>query len=163
MCRHAHQAVEHRASPLRRTAEEDLSAVGHNLRLLRSRRGYSLERLAQISGVSRAMLGQIELGRSAPTINLLWKVARALEIPLSALTGGPHSHGPAVLKAADSKVLISSSREFTSRALFPFDSQRRVEFYELRLSPKGLQKADAHATGTVECRRRVKVNPLPPG
>jgi transcriptional regulator with XRE-family HTH domain len=131
--------------------EEDLSAVvGHNLRLLRSRRGYSLERLAQISGVSRAMLGQIELGRSAPTINLLWKVARALEIPFSALTGGPHSHEPTVLKAADSKVLISSSREFTSRALFPFDSQRRVEFYELRLSPKGLEKADAHATGTVE-------------
>jgi transcriptional regulator with XRE-family HTH domain len=131
--------------------EEDLSAVvGHNLRLLRSRRGYSLERLAQISGVSRAMLGQIELGRSAPTINLLWKVARALEIPLSALTGGPHSHGPTVLKAADSKVLISSSREFTSRALFPFDSQRRVEFYELRLSSKGLEKAEAHATGTVE-------------
>ena len=77
--------------------EEDLSAVvGHNLRLLRSRRGYSLERLAQISGVSRAMLGQIELGRSAPTINLLWKVARALEIPLSAphrRTAQPWSRG----------------------------------------------------------------------
>ena len=31
------------------------------------------------------MLGQIELGRSAPTINLLWKVARALDVTFSAL------------------------------------------------------------------------------
>ena len=52
--------------------------VGGNLRRLRTRRGLSLERLAQISGVSRAMLGQIELGQSAPTINVLWKIARAL-------------------------------------------------------------------------------------
>lgn len=131
--------------------EEDLATiVGQNLRLLRTRRGYSLERLAQLSGVSRAMLGQIELGRSVPTINLLWKVARALEVPFASLTGGPQSHGSTILKAADSKVLVSHSREFTSRALFPFDSQRKVEFYELRLVPKGIEKADAHAPGTLE-------------
>ena len=59
--------------------------VGANLRRLRTRRGLSLERLAQISGVSRAMLGQIELGQSAPTINVLWKIARALEVTFSAL------------------------------------------------------------------------------
>jgi DNA-binding XRE family transcriptional regulator len=42
--------------------------VGSNLRRLRRRQGHSLERLAQLSGVSRAMLGQIETGK--PTINL---------------------------------------------------------------------------------------------
>jgi DNA-binding XRE family transcriptional regulator len=61
------------------TEATDLApVVGGNLRRLRTRRGLSLERLAQISGVSRAMLGQIELGQSAPTINVLWKIARAL-------------------------------------------------------------------------------------
>ena len=47
--------------------------VGKNLKRLRTERGLSLERLAQSSGVSRAMLGQVELGQSAPTINVLWK------------------------------------------------------------------------------------------
>jgi transcriptional regulator with XRE-family HTH domain len=137
--------------PLGAADDEDLATVvGQNLRLLRTRRGYSLERLAQLSGVSRAMLGQIELGRSVPTINLLWKVARALEVPFASLTGAPQPHGSIVLKASDSKVLVSHSREFTSRALFPFDSQRKVEFYELRLVPKGIEKADAHAPGTLE-------------
>ena len=57
-------------------SEEDLAHVlGRNLRRLRTRQGLSLERLAKVSGVSRAMLGQIELGRSVPTIGLLWKVA----------------------------------------------------------------------------------------
>ena len=58
-------------------AGNDLTPVlGANLRRLRMRRGLSLEKLSQLSGVSRAMLGQIELGQSAPTVNVLWKIAR---------------------------------------------------------------------------------------
>ena len=132
-------------------AEDGLAQiVGHNLRRLRTRRGYSLERLARLSGVSRAMLGQIELGRSVPTINLLWKVTRALEVPFAALTGGPDVRGTMVLRAKDAKILVSHTGQFHSRALFPFDSQRKVEFYELRLSPGGIEIADPHAPGTME-------------
>jgi transcriptional regulator with XRE-family HTH domain len=124
--------------------------VGANLRRLRTRRGLSLERLAQISGVSRAMLGQIELGQSAPTINVLWKIARALEVTFSALISARTQSGALVLRSAESKILTSKDRSFSSRALFPFDEPRRVEFYELHLSPHGEEKADAHAPGTVE-------------
>src|SRR6185369_8822735 len=42
--------------------------VGNALRRLRAARGMSLETLARASGVSRAMLSQIELSRSTPTI-----------------------------------------------------------------------------------------------
>lgn len=66
--------------------EGDLTPiVGSNLRRLRLKRGLSLERLAKASGVSRAMLGQIELGQSTPTINVVWKIARALAVPFSTL------------------------------------------------------------------------------
>jgi len=124
--------------------------VGGNLRRLRTRRGLSLERLAQLSGVSRAMLGQIELGQSAPTINVLWKIARALEVTFSALISSRTQSGALVLRAAESKLLTSKDRTFTSRALFPFDEPRRVEFYELRLAPGGVEEADPHPPGTVE-------------
>ncbi len=66
--------------------------VGNNLRRLRTRRQLSLEKLSQQSGVSRAMLGQIELGQSAPTINVLWKIARALEVTFSAMISMGESH-----------------------------------------------------------------------
>jgi len=124
--------------------------VGANLRRLRTRRGLSLERLAQLSGVSRAMLGQIELGQSAPTINVLWKIARALEVTFSALISARSQSGALVLRAAESKILTSKDRTFSSRALFPFNEPRRVEFYELRLAPESSEAADAHPPGTVE-------------
>ncbi len=124
--------------------------VGANLRRLRTRRGLSLERLAQVSGVSRAMLGQIELGQSAPTINVLWKIARALEVTFSALISTRTQAGALVLRAADSKLLTSKDRSFSSRALFPFDEPRRVEFYELRLAGGCVEDADAHPPGTTE-------------
>lgn len=124
--------------------------VGGNLRRLRTKRGLSLERLSQVSGVSRAMLGQIELGQSAPTINILWKIARALEVTFSALISSRTQSGALVLRADQAKILTSKDRSFSSRALFPFDEPRRVEFYELRLSVGGVEDADAHAPGTSE-------------
>ena len=124
--------------------------VGANLRRLRTRRGLSLERLAQSSGVSRAMLGQIELGQSAPTINVLWKIARALEVTFSALISARSQSGALVLRATESKLLTSKDRSFSSRALFPFDEPRRVEFYELRLAGGSVEDADAHPPGTSE-------------
>jgi transcriptional regulator with XRE-family HTH domain len=124
--------------------------VGGNLRRLRTRRGLSLERLAQISGVSRAMLGQIELGQSAPTINVLWKIARALEVTFSALISARSQSGALVLRASESKILTSKDRSFSSRALFPFDEPRRVEFYELRLAASSVEEADGHPPGTSE-------------
>ena len=137
--------------PESRPAEEVLPALGPNLRRLRSKRGLSLERLARRSGVSRAMLSQIELGQSAPTINVLWKVARALEIPFSSLIDRAASSAAIVLPARSGKLLANQDGTFTSRALFPFDERRnRTEFYELRLKPAGQEQAHPHPPGTTE-------------
>ena len=40
--------------------------------------------------------------------------------------------------------------KFSSRALFPFDRARLVEFYELKLAPLSAEHAEAHAPGTAE-------------
>ncbi len=122
--------------------------VGRNLRRLRVRQGHSLERLAKQSGVSRAMLGQIETGKSAPTIVVLWKVAGALGVPLASLIASDDDHGTLVLRRGTAKVLSSSQGRYTARALFPLDAERQVEFYELRLAPQHREDAEAHAPGT---------------
>jgi transcriptional regulator with XRE-family HTH domain len=144
----------------RRKAEPEIPAapeaanlapvVGANLRRLRSRAALSLEKLAQLSGVSRAMLGQIELAQSAPTINVLWRIARALGVTFSALLSTTGTAGPVVLRKKDEKLLSSRDATFTSRALFPVDQPRRVEFYELKLAAKSREDADAHPPGTTE-------------
>jgi transcriptional regulator with XRE-family HTH domain len=130
---------------------EDLGAViGANLRRLRQRRGYSLETLAKLAGVSRAMVSQIEGGRSMPTIGLLWKIARALEVPFAALTRSGAVETITMLPADKVKVLTSRDGGFTSRALFPYDTERQTEFYELTLAPRAVETAEPHAPGTTE-------------
>lgn len=145
------RAAETPDMPRDADASADLPAiVGRNLRRLRTKRGHSLERLAKLSGVSRAMLGQIETGKSIPTISLLWKVATALDVPFANLLVAQAAPGTAVLRRDEAKLLSASDGRFTSRALFPFDHARRVEFYELRLAPLHRETADAHAPGTRE-------------
>ncbi len=129
----------------------DLPAIlGRNLRRLRTRQGHSLERLAKVSGVSRAMLSQIENGKSTPTIGLLWKIATALGLPFATLLDSQQVRGTIVLRRDKAKILGSSDGKFTSRALFPFDGERKVEFYELHLAPRHLESA------RWRCRRRAR-------
>ena len=49
------------------------------LKALRQARGWSLSKLAEETGVSKAMLGQIERNESSPTVSTLWKIATGLE------------------------------------------------------------------------------------
>lgn len=136
--------------PTAATAEEGFPEVGANLRRLRTQRGLSLEQLAGLSGVSRAMLCQIELDQSVPTIKTLWRVARALDLPFSALISSASTPATTVLRAGAARILSSQDGSFTSRALFPLTAPRRTEFYELRLAPQSFESADAHPPATVE-------------
>jgi len=124
--------------------------VGKNLRRLRTKRGYSLEKFAQLSGVSRGMLSQIELGKSTPTIGVLWKIATALDVPFATFMTAGDTYGTVVLRSQKSKILQSTDGKFASRALFPFDGERRTEFYEISIAAGHEEMAEPHASGTVE-------------
>ncbi|WP_411032757.1 helix-turn-helix domain-containing protein [Shinella sp. BYT-45] len=124
--------------------------TGQNLRRLRTRRGYSLDRLAKVSGVSRAMLGQIETGKSSPTLSILAKIAAALDVTCGSLIIEEDEPTTVLLTRAASKTLSSSDGKFETRALFPYDGDRTVEFYELHLAPHHAERAEAHRHGTVE-------------
>ncbi|WP_290224965.1 helix-turn-helix transcriptional regulator [Corynebacterium confusum] len=57
-----------------------------NLRTARVRRGLSQRALADISGVSRNQIGNLERARAAdPTVSTVYKLALALEIPPAVL------------------------------------------------------------------------------
>jgi XRE family transcriptional regulator, regulator of sulfur utilization len=62
----------------------DLSLhIGQTLRDLRQQRGWSLDKTAQATGVSKAMLGQIERGESSPTVVTLWRISSGLQASFS--------------------------------------------------------------------------------
>ncbi|WP_277965007.1 XRE family transcriptional regulator [Pseudomonas sp. RIT-To-2] len=124
--------------------------VALNLQRLRAKRQLSLDATARASGVSRAMLAQIESGRSVPSIKVLCKIAKALKVSVAAFLEQREFDGVALLPARESKRLVSANGTFISRALFPFDVARQVEFYELRLSPLGEEVSEGHGPGVQE-------------
>lgn len=126
------------------------AVIGSNLRELRSAQGYSLDDLARESGVSRTLLGQIEIGRTAASIGVVWKLAQALGVPFASMLSSEGRLGTTVTKRADAKRLLSADGRFSSRALFPFDDPHSAEFYELYLAPHSREDAEAHRPGTSE-------------
>ncbi|MFJ3049906.1 helix-turn-helix domain-containing protein [Pseudomonas nitroreducens] len=124
--------------------------VASNLLRLRAKRNLSLDGLARLCGVSRTMLAQIESGRSVPSIKVLCKIAQGLKVSVAAFLDDRAFEGVAVLPARDSKRLVSGDGAFVSRALFPFDVSRQVEFYELRLKGLATEHSTGHAPGTQE-------------
>ncbi|MFF7710555.1 helix-turn-helix domain-containing protein [Pseudomonas sp. NPDC007930] len=132
--------------------EDDDSAewVALNLQRLRSKRYLSIDGLARLSGVSRAMLAQIESGRSVPSIKTLCKVAKALKVSVAAFLEQHAFEGVQLLPAQHSKRLVSASGGFVSRALFPFDQPRQAEFYEIRLAGLAEEASAGHRPGVQE-------------
>lgn len=124
--------------------------VAQNLQRLRSKRLLSLDGLARASGVSRAMLAQIESGRSVPSIKVLCKIAKGLRVSVAAFLEHRECEGVTLMPARESKRLVSASGAFVSRALYPYDTARQVEFYELRIRPLGEEYSEGHGPGVEE-------------
>lgn len=106
-----------------------------NLRRLRKQQGHSLETLAKVSGVSRAMLGQIETGKSVPTITLLWKVAHALGVSLSALVEGPKPERLVVLPKSATRLVTADGGGFSFRTFSAAGFDLGADFYALTIAP----------------------------
>lgn len=135
-------------------APEDLASgppsVGENLRLLRQERGLSLAELAARTGVSKAMLNQIETGKSSPTIALGWKIANGMQVSFGALLGEAEPGDFVVHRREAVSSFYSGNRALCSRALFPPGDARAVELYELILEPGAEERAIGHVIGTRE-------------
>ena len=60
-------------------------AIGASLKELRQQRGQSARGLAELSGISAAMISRIENGLVSPSIGTLEALAAALEVPIVSL------------------------------------------------------------------------------
>jgi rhodanese-related sulfurtransferase/transcriptional regulator with XRE-family HTH domain len=124
--------------------------VGENMKHLREARGLSLDQVARMTGLSRTVLGQIELGKTPPSVSVVWKIAQAFEVHFSALLATQARLETRVLRAGDAKRLVSPDGRYSSRALYPFAEKPEAEFYELFLAAKSREDAQPHAPGTRE-------------
>ncbi|MAG56180.1 MAG: hypothetical protein CMJ83_07815 [Planctomycetes bacterium] len=80
--------------------------IGKNIRQRRRHLGLSLDALADRSGVSTAMLSEVERAMKNPTVKLAWQIANALECALTdllAVADAPEVH---LVRAGDRRTLV---------------------------------------------------------
>jgi transcriptional regulator with XRE-family HTH domain len=116
-----------------------------NLKAIRNKAGLSLAATSEITGVSKAMLGQIERGESSPTLQTVWKLAKGFRIPLSALIDMP----PATDRPpTDTTRGMVGEMQF--KTLFPYDAACGYETFLIDLHPGQVWRSAPHDTGVSE-------------
>ncbi|ALS60650.1 helix-turn-helix domain-containing protein [Pandoraea norimbergensis] len=107
--------------------------IARRVRDLRSERGYSLDTLAERSGVSRSSISLIERAQTSPTANVLDKLATALDVTLASLfdesTGDDALPSP-VARRADQPVWTDPDSGYVRRNLSPAEASP-LQFVEV--------------------------------
>ncbi len=125
--------------------------LGRRVRDLRADRGWSLARLAGVSGVSRSMLSEIEREQANPTLAVAFRIARAFGMALGELVESPGAGSTVnVIRADDHAYHFRSDQDCQIRTLSPLRLEKDVEFYEVKLQPGGALRSDPHFEGTRE-------------
>lgn len=124
------------------------SAISANLKDIRQRRQLSLDQLADLTGVSKSMLRQIETGRSSPTIATIWKIANGLRLSFTTLVSR-RSPKVAIMDFKGEVPLTAEAERYRLFPLIPFDPERSFEVYYVEMEPGTTFGGEPHK-GNVE-------------
>ena len=114
------------------------------LKQLRQANGWSLTLAAERTGVSKAMLGQIERGESSPTVATLWKIATGFNVPFSFFVHGSEQQpgGVATFSQPNAQMQV--------KPLLPYDANLRFDLLEVTLAGGAQSDSSAHEAGVIE-------------
>lgn len=126
--------------------------IGANIKSRRQEKGYTLNVLSERSGVSKAMLSQIESEKVNPTVATVWKIARGLDVDINELLEG--SSGPVrrfhLTRENDLTVLDTDEEGLHMKVLTPLNMVEDLEMYLLTFSPAGALRSNPHFPRTEE-------------
>ena len=127
-----------------------MAALGARIRTERQARGMALERLAELSGVSRSMVSEVERGTKTPTVLVLDRLATALGTSIARLLDEPVRPDVVVLPS-DRQRVVRDPSGWERRILSPVLPGVEFEFMRTTLQP-GVDAGefDPHPPGSHE-------------
>ena len=134
----------------RGSSDDFVRGVAANVRTLRHDAGLTLAELAAAAGLGKSTLAQLESGRANPSVETLWAIAAALEVPFARIV---EEQRPAlrVVRATDVPVLFSDETPgWAGRSLAATDRRGTFEIYALDLEAGTTRHAQAHQAGVTE-------------
>ncbi len=138
--------------------------IGARVRGRRKGLGLTLAQVAERSGVSRAMISEIELGRKNPSIRVVYQLAAALDTTIAELLDVPVAEeGAEIVLRAERQVLLDPESGVERHLLSPALVARGVHVLLYRIppgadlgqlppEPPGVLKHVTVLSGTIEGR-----------
>lgn len=124
-------------------------AVASHVRSLRAQRGLSLSELARMAGLSKATLSALEQGSGNPTVDTVWALSQALNVPVGALMRTTDERqSTRVVRAGEGEELSGSV--LNVRLLAQPDRASRIELLAATIIGHDARNSEPHAAGTVE-------------
>lgn len=128
-----------------------LQSVAINVKTWRMRRGMSLSTLARLADVSKSTVSQIERHNGNPSLETLWALARALEVPLGFLLNQPaESNGVHIVRHADVTATFQETG-YISQLLTGWEMDGEVEVYSTTMEEGAIRESASHGAGVAEC------------
>ena len=125
--------------------------IAITLKNLRKMKGWSLDKASEATGVSKAMLGQIERQESSPTIATLWKIASGFETSFSSFIEDIKSELDQPIHRAGIPVEINPEDEkIKVFPMFPYDPQLQFELFVIELLPGCEHLSPPHKHDVIE-------------
>jgi len=127
------------------------SQMSRRVKQMRKERGWSLDRLSAVCGVSRSMLSQIERDEANPTLAVTMRIALAFGVSLGNLVETrTRASTIDLIRAEDRQYHYRTDSDCSVRTLSPLHLEKDVEFYEVRLQTGKQLRSAAHFQGTRE-------------
>ncbi len=123
--------------------------IAFNLKRFRKERELSLDKVSEVTGVSKSMLGQIERGESSPSVATLWKISTGLKISFTALMTAVKQEAEIINNRAVTP-LTNETDAFRLYPVFPFEPGRNFEILHIDLDPGAISYSSPHEPGTEE-------------
>lgn len=123
--------------------------IGQNLQRVRKQRQLSLDKVAELTGVSKGMLHQIERGDTQPTVTTVWKIATGLNLSFSSLIKDDEST-VSIARRKEEPDITEDNGNCHVYVLFPFNPQTQIEIFTIIIKPKGNYVSTPHNEGVHE-------------
>lgn len=111
-----------------------IQSIGTLVRKRRQELGLSLGKLAELSQVSRGMLSLVESGKATPSIALLWKISKAIRLPLSSLMEFSKEELPKIYRREESEDHSVEGGVYQIRPLLHEETRFPTRLYEIKLA-----------------------------
>ncbi|HEV2528838.1 MAG TPA: XRE family transcriptional regulator [Thermomicrobiales bacterium] len=126
------------------------AAIGGRVRRGRIARSWTLDQLAEATGVSRRMLINVEQGVANPSVGTLLRISAALGIGLPALVEPPRPDPVRITRRGEGATLWSGAEGSRGVLVTGTTPPDIVELWEWTLVPGDEYRSEAHTPGTQE-------------